>query len=159
MRYEATVLGPNDLAAMRGMLLLFGRAFDDTETYLGRQPTDQYLAGLLASRTFIAIAALSDDEVVGGLAAYVLPKFEQERSEIYIYDLAVAERHRRRGVATTMIRRLQSVAAGLGAWVVFVQADHGDDPAIELYTKLGSREEVLHFDIEPSRSDARSDRS
>lgn len=24
---------------------------------------------------------------------------------------------------------------------------YGDDPAISLYTKLGSREDVLHFDI------------
>jgi len=31
--------------------------------------------------------------------------------------------------------------------VVYVQADHGDDPAIALYAKLGVREEVLHFDI------------
>jgi aminoglycoside 3-N-acetyltransferase I len=38
--------------------------------------------------------------------------------------------------------------------VIFVQADYGDDPAIELYTKLGSGEEVLHFDIEPTRGDA-----
>jgi aminoglycoside 3-N-acetyltransferase I len=29
-----------------------------------------------------------------------------------------------------------------------VQADYGDDPAIALYTKLGRREDVLHFDIE-----------
>jgi hypothetical protein len=28
-----------------------------------------------------------------------------------------------------------------------VQADHGDDPAIALYTGLGTREDVLHFDI------------
>jgi aminoglycoside 3-N-acetyltransferase I len=28
-----------------------------------------------------------------------------------------------------------------------VQADHGDDPAIKLYSKLGHREDVLHFDI------------
>jgi len=28
-----------------------------------------------------------------------------------------------------------------------VQADHGDDPAIALYDKLGAREEVLHFDL------------
>jgi aminoglycoside 3-N-acetyltransferase I len=33
--------------------------------------------------------------------------------------------------------------------VIFVQADRGDDPAITLYTKLGVREEVLHFDIAP----------
>jgi aminoglycoside 3-N-acetyltransferase I len=28
-----------------------------------------------------------------------------------------------------------------------VQADHGDDAAIALYDKLGTREEVLHFDM------------
>jgi aminoglycoside 3-N-acetyltransferase I len=33
---------------------------------------------------------------------------------------------------------------------VFVQADHGDDAAIALYTKLGAREDVLHFDIAPA---------
>jgi len=35
--------------------------------------------------------------------------------------------------------------------VIFVQADLGDAPAIALYTKLGAREDVLHFDI-PVRS-------
>jgi hypothetical protein len=39
---------------------------------------------LLHSRTFIAVAALSEARVVGGLAAYVLAKFEQARTEIYI---------------------------------------------------------------------------
>jgi aminoglycoside 3-N-acetyltransferase I len=34
-----------------------------------------------------------------------------------------------------------------GAYVIFVQADLGDEPAIALYAKLGIREEVLHFDI------------
>ena len=72
---------------------------------------------------------------------------EQARSEIYIYDLAVAEEYRRRGVATALIGALQRIASLRGAWVIFVQADLGDDPAVALYTKLGSREEVLHFDI------------
>jgi aminoglycoside 3-N-acetyltransferase I len=154
MQYEAQILGPRDLATMRGMLSLFGEAFEDPETYITEQPPDEYLLRLLTSSTFIAIAALKGPEVVGGLAAYVLPKFEQARSEIYIYDLAVSVGHRRRGVATAMIKKLQELAADLGAWVIFVQADYGDDPAIELYTKLGTREEVLHFDIEPSRGNA-----
>ncbi|ALO45787.1 Gentamicin 3'-N-acetyltransferase [Pseudohongiella spirulinae] len=34
-----------------------------------------------------------------------------------------------------------------GAWVVYVQADYGDEPAVALYTKLGTREDVMHFDI------------
>ena len=70
-----------------------------------------------------------------------------ERSEIYIYDLAVAETHRREGIATALIQELKKIAAARAAYVIFVQADLGDAPAIALYTKLGAREKVLHFDI------------
>lgn len=149
---EATVrvLQAADVPLMRRVLDVFGAAFEDPDTYGGRPPGDDYLAALLASPTFVALAALEGDAVVGGLAGYVLPKFEQQRSEFYIYDLAVAEAHRRRGVASAMIARLQQLAAERGIWVIFVQADHGDDPAIALYTKLGTREDVLHFDIAPS---------
>jgi aminoglycoside 3-N-acetyltransferase I len=95
---------------------------------------------------------LKAGEVVGGLTAYDLKKFEQERSEIYIYDLAVAAAHRREGIATALIQKLKEIAAACGAYVIFVQADLGDDPAIELYTKLGIREDVLHFDIAVNHS-------
>src|SRR5690606_36989488 len=106
-----------------------------------------YLRDLLSSPNFIALVAEANDQVIGGLSAYVLPKFEQARSEIYIYDLAVAEENRRRGIATALIEALQPLALARGAWVIFVQADRGDEPAIALYDKLGTREEPLHFDI------------
>ncbi len=141
------ILGPGDLALFRAMLALFGEAFEDRETYASRQPDDDYLGDLLSSRNFIALTALSGSEVVGGLAGYVLPKFEQARSEFYIYDLAVAATHRRQGIATALIEDLKNVVAQRGIHVIFVQADHGDDPAIALYTKLGTREDVMHFDI------------
>ena len=96
--------------------------------------------------------AVADGLFVGGLVAYVLPKLEQERSEIYIYDLAVAEEHRRKGVATQLIAQVRRIAAEIGAWVVYVQADYGDDPAIALYEGQGKREDVLHFDIPPGES-------
>ena len=97
----------------------------------------------------IVLVALIKDRVVGGLVAYELEKFEQPRSEIYIYDLAVDESWRRQGVATALIDELRRIARERGAWVIFVQGDYGDDPALALYDKLGTREEVLHFDIAP----------
>jgi len=142
------------VSPLRRMLALFGAAFEDPESYVSKQPSDEYLARLLASEILIAVAASADGQVVGGLAGYVLHKFEQERSEFYIYDLAVAENFRRQGVATSLIRTLQAVARERGFYVIFVQADNGDAPAIALYTKLGHREDVMHFDIPPSNSAA-----
>jgi aminoglycoside 3-N-acetyltransferase I len=87
---------------------------------------------------------------VGALAGYVLPKFEQARSEIYIYDLAVIEAARRQGVATALIDYLRAIARDIGAWTIFVQADiiPEDEPARALYRKLANDEiTALHFDI------------
>lgn len=132
---------------MHAMLSMFGDAFDEPETYGQARPSAAYLQRLLGNEFFVALAALKGARVVGGLAAYELPKFERERSEFYVYDLAVREGNRRRGVATTLINELREIAAGRGAEVIFIQADHGDEPAIALYTKLGTREDVVHFDI------------
>jgi aminoglycoside 3-N-acetyltransferase I len=143
------VLGAPDAPALRQMLGLFSDAFDDPESYLNGQPSDAYLTRLLSGDTFIAVAAFADGQMVGGLAGYVLPKFEQERSEFYIYDLAVAEEFRRQGIATALINTLRHIAEERGIHVIFVQADYGDDPAVALYTKLGTREDVMHYDILP----------
>jgi aminoglycoside 3-N-acetyltransferase I len=148
--FEVRVLGRDDVAALRALLAVFGTAFDDVATYTARQPDDAYLEALLARDTFVAIAAFAAGAVVGGLAGYVLPKFEQARSELYIYDLAVDATRRRRGVATALVAAVRRLAAERGIWVVFVQADRGDDAAIALYAKLGVREDVLHFDIAPA---------
>ncbi len=140
-------LTAQDADLFDGLLTMFGQAFEDAPTYGDARPSAAYRRELLGDRTFIALAAVVNGAVIGGLAAYVLRKFEQERAEAYIYDLAVHAAHRRRGVATGLIEALKPIAKARGAYVIFVQADYGDDPAIALYEKLGTREEVLHFDI------------
>lgn len=142
-------LGSADIGAMRDLNALYADAFEDHETYRRDTPDDAWLAHQLGRETIILLVAESEGAIIGGLTAYELPKLEAARSEIYLYDLAVAETHRRRGVATALIAELQHIAADTGAWAVFVQADYVDPPAIALYTKLGVREEVLHFDLPP----------
>jgi aminoglycoside 3-N-acetyltransferase I len=126
---------------------LFGDVFAEPEAYGAAPPAEGYLQALLAKEHVIAVVALAANKVAGGLVAYELDNFERERREVYIYDLAVAREHRRKGVATALIEHLREIAGVRGAWVIYVQADHGDDPAIALYEKLGVREAVLHFDI------------
>ncbi|HEY5809928.1 MAG TPA: AAC(3)-I family aminoglycoside N-acetyltransferase [Povalibacter sp.] len=140
-------LTPNELPLFRSLNAMFGEAFGERDTYASSPPDDGYAATLLAKEHVIALVARIDTEVIGGLVAYELDKFEQARREIYIYDLAVADAHRRRGVATALIEQLREIAARRQAWVIYVQADYGDEPAIALYEKLGVREDVMHFDI------------
>jgi aminoglycoside 3-N-acetyltransferase I len=79
---------------------------------------------------------------------YELRKFEQERSEIYIYDLGCRrQRTGVEGIATALIQQLKSDCRPAGGVCHLRAGDLGDAPAIELYTKLGAREDVLHFDI------------
>lgn len=145
---EVRRLGAADYDQFKAMNQLFAEAFEEPDIYAA-VPSEAYFQRLAGRDEFIALTALLDGELAGAIIAYELPKYEQQRSEIYIYDLAVREAVRRRGVATALIEALKPIARACGAWMIFVQADPPDAPAVALYDKLGSREEVLHFDISP----------
>src|SRR5688572_26824537 len=100
MGYELRRLRANDLTLMRGLNAMFARAFDDRDAYAGAPPSDAYLAARLGREDLIALVACEGEHVVAGLVAYTLRKLEQERAEVYIYDLAVDEAHRRKHLAT-----------------------------------------------------------
>lgn len=142
-------IGPGGLPRLRALNELFAEAFEMPEAYAADPADDDALLRRLSERTTIAMVACRGDSVVGGLVAYELPKLEAARSEIYLYDLAVAAPHRRQGVATALIRALCRHAEAVGATTVFVQADRGDTAAFALYAQFGSREEVVHFDLAP----------
>src|SRR5215475_2281346 len=136
--YSYRQLTSADISLLKDLLRVFGEAFGEVETYQGSVPSDDYLTRLLSKQHFIAVAAMNGEEAVGGLAAYELDKFEQDRREIYIYDLAVAESHRRRGVGAGLLGELRRIAARRDAYVIFVQADIEDGPAIALYESFGA---------------------
>ena len=70
-------LASNDVELMHSLLTMFGEAFNEVDTYSGNRPDTAYLTALLGSDNFIALAALDSGQVVGGIAAYELRKFEQ----------------------------------------------------------------------------------
>lgn len=140
-------LGPDDIDALRAINAMFGDAFDAPDVYGAAPPEAGYLSDLLANPGFVALAAFIKDQPIGALAAYELRKFEQARSEFFIYDLAVLAGYRRRGVATALIEALKPIAASRGGYVLIIQTETDNAPAIKLYDRLGIREEALSFDI------------
>jgi hypothetical protein len=70
-------LSAKDLALMEELLAVFGEAFEEVDRYSSSRPSHTYLKRLLSSHYFIALAALKNGSVVGGLVAYELQKLQQ----------------------------------------------------------------------------------
>ncbi|PTL38064.1 AAC(3)-I family aminoglycoside 3-N-acetyltransferase [Alkalicoccus saliphilus] len=135
------------LKQVRELNELYAEAFDEKEMYLENKPSDEYVLKQLAKKDIIVCTALSGEQVVAGLTAYVMDKLERETCEIYIYDLAVDAKFRRKKIATHLLEFLIKEAQKLEASAVFIQAEAEDEPAVALYESMGEREVAYHYDI------------
>lgn len=141
------LLQPGDSNLLRAMRGLFIEAFDSPFTDGKRTPSESFDEALLGNDSFVAIAALMGGVLVGALTAHILPNFISGTREVFLYDLATSHAYRHQGVATALIRTLQSVKEALGASTIFVQAHQEDAEAVALYSKYGEAKEVFHFDL------------
>ncbi len=149
MKPDFRILGPDDILLVRELLNLFSDAFEEPESYTANQPSDVYLASSLAARDFVLVAALADGMVVGGFGGYELAKFEQERRELFIYDLAVEEAYRRRGIATAMLEFAQEIARERNAYLVWIQSEADDEAASAVYSQFAKPLLANSFEFSP----------
>src|SRR3954447_1133995 len=141
-------LAPGDRHLAREMFVVIADVFEETSASL----SDDYIDRLLASPNFWALAAVVEGSVIGGLTAHTLPMTSSERSEVFIFDIAVAIDHQRHGVGRRLVSTLIDEAAAIGIDVVFVPADDEDTHALEFYRALGGRgSAVTMFDFDASR--------
>lgn len=99
--------------------------------------SDAYVDRLLANEGFWALAAFEENKIVGGMTAHILPMTKAEISELFIYDVAVAKEHQRKGVGKALLTELRRLAALSGIKVCFVPADSEDIHALDFYRKAG----------------------
>jgi aminoglycoside 3-N-acetyltransferase I len=108
--------------------------------------SDVYIERLLAREEFWALAAIVEDQIVGGLTAHTLPMTRTESYEIFIYDIAVRADRQRQGIGRLLMAELRKLASMQGIHDVFVAADDEDQHALEFYRALGGAESpVTHF--------------
>jgi aminoglycoside 3-N-acetyltransferase I len=104
----------------------------------GRSPLPHgYVDRLLARDDFWAFVAVSGREIVGGLTAHTLPMTRAERSEMFIYDVAVRPDYQRQGVGRHLMTAVRNAARARGIDDVFVAADEDDAHALDFYRSLG----------------------
>ena len=144
-------LGPNDSDQARVLISLFDQVFE--EPARPRLSEEALLARLADGRVWVLVA-MDQNSVVGGLVGYELPKFETERSELYLYDLAVSVAFQGQGIGRGLINALIDQVKSTDIWAVFVQADLGDEVPNALYLSYGyEQEKVHHYDLWQRNSD------
>src|SRR4026209_1719560 len=142
MSIEIKRLTKEDLSDFTSLINLFNLVFEE-ESKIGSEANS---LRLLNNDGFIAIVAIAENEVVGGLTAYELPMYYSDSSEIFLYDLAVKPEYQRKGIGKGLIQSLKAHCLQQGIKVFFVMAHEEDEHAIEFYRSTGGKSEnVVNF--------------
>ena len=107
------------------------------ETAFAHGWSEQEFESLLAARSCVCDGAFEGDG--GPLAGFLLSRRAADEAEIL--TIAVAPRHRRRGVAGELLRRQMRRLAEAGAARLFLEVAEDNVAALALYKSLGFREE------------------
>lgn len=135
---EIVRLTAADVGRARELFLLMGTLLDAAAQPL----SEDYLERLLRRDDFWVLAASVGGRVVGGLTAHVLPMTRGELAELFVYDLAVAADHRRRGIGRDLVAAVRALAESAGIPVVFVPAGGDDARAAAFYRAVGGTPEA-----------------
>lgn len=145
---EIKRLDESDLPRFKSLVDLFNMVVEENRWNIGN---DAHLSGLLGDPHFIAMVALAEQEVAGGLTAYELPLYYANHSEVFLYDMAVKPEYQRMGIGKELIRTLKEQCRGNGVKEFFVLAHEEDEHAIEFYHSTGGKsEKVVNFLYETS---------
>jgi ribosomal protein S18 acetylase RimI-like enzyme len=123
------LLAPGDEAVVR-----------ELATYDG--PGDP--AGLLADPRTLLLVAFDGERPVGFVLAHELPRRHGDRANLFVYEVDVAESHRRRGIASALLARLGELARERGIRTGFVLTEPDNGPANALYRDAGGATEAVN---------------
>ena len=132
----------------KGLLDVFEEVFQWVDY---RYPMDEKLHHLLKNTNFLAVVAKIENQVVGGLTAYILDSYEVEKPSLYLHDLGVKVCFQNQGIGQQLINYLMAYAKQNDFQDIFVGTEQDDnEDAIAFYRKTPFTDEtkVLQYSFQ-----------
>lgn len=128
-------LGPGDT----DKVIAAGDLFDD-------EPKTEAVERFLAQRNHHLLVAY-EDGVAAGFVSGIEMTHPDKGSEMFLYELGVAEPYRRRGIGRSLVKSLAEIAGSTGCYGMWVLTDASNLAATATYGSAGAsaREETVLF--------------
>jgi ribosomal protein S18 acetylase RimI-like enzyme len=104
-----------------------------------RPPTPEWTARFLAEDGHHLLLALVDEEPVGFISG-VETTHPDKGTEMFLYELAVDESHRNRGIGRSLVRALAELARRRECYGMWVLTDADNPAALAAYRAAGAGE-------------------
>ena len=131
MNAQIRRLGPQEASLAEEVIQRFkgsSRSPDSLKTFLGN------------SANYLLVVEVGG-VVDGFLMAYRLERADREASQMFVYEVGVAEAWRDQGLATALVGDVIALARAEGMFEVFVVTSQGNEPARRLYARTGGKVE------------------
>jgi aminoglycoside 3-N-acetyltransferase I len=77
--------------------------------------------------------------LIGGLTAYEMKMFKRETTEMFLYEIEVAESYRQQGAGKALIEFLKQICREKGIVEMFVGTEKDNSAARRLYAVTGGK--------------------
>jgi ribosomal protein S18 acetylase RimI-like enzyme len=98
-----------------------------------------------------------EDELPAGFVSGVELTHPDKGTEMFLYELAVDEAFRRRGIGKALVGELLAIARSHGCYDMWVLTDHDNDAALATYRSTGTNDESSHvmltWDLPPASAE------
>ena len=102
----------------------------------------------LRNPDYEVLVAELDGEIVGFIDQWVIQDFTHGAKHSYVHNLYVGSKHRRKGVASKLLREAMKNAKNMGVSEIHVTTRFDNELAIRLYRKHGLVKEHLQLEKE-----------
>lgn len=113
-----------------------GHLFDDP-------PRPDAIGRFLAEPTHHLLVAYADGKPVGFVSGVEMTH-PDKGTEMFLYELAVDEDHRQRGIGAALVNALRDLATANDCYDMWVLTDDDNEPALKTYKKSGTSESSSH---------------